>query len=767
MPAASVAKAVIVILLVIFSLPASAQDDALRQAARLDSEHKCADAERIYQQVLKQRPPSAALFNNVGNHYIVCGDAEKARSYFERVLRLYPQHTNANLQLARLAVDRRDGARALEFLARVADPQPAVRLLRAEALHWSGKQSAALAMLDTTQKEIAGDLRLVFLYGLTCARIGAYTRAEAAFNTVLAKHPDDFDVLFNLGRAAGRAGHYDRAQRALEVALKLRPESVDSMVELGQVHAALQDHAKAIFLLTRAKQLVPQRADIVLALARAAHSGEYYGDAALAYDEYLRLKPGDDLARRDRALACAHTDARKDEGLRHLAAYIRAHPEDPLGHYGLAQLSWRDQPREALAHLTTSIKLDPKFAAAYINRAWLLNRLGRTEEAVPDLLKALEIDPRNHRALDQLGLAYGSLDRPADAEKVLRRAVAIAPDDPEILMHLSRTLIELERNQEAQQYLAKFEKVRPRKVRGPWTQPGMIESASLPAAERTRRQIERLRRDANAHPDDPELQFRFASLLLADGRVEEASSEFRVLLGRNPGPLLSREAGSFLLGFELYQLAQQFLERAAAENPAANLDLAIALFSISGPAKALEAIDRVPENERLGDYLLLKARILDLAGQSTESEKVLEQGLKLAVSRPRITRQAAVLLVSHNRAPAALDLLEKGGPDPDLLVTKAVVLGLMKDISSAEKTLKEIQSTWPEWDRPYLVHGLLLEPTQPSIALQKLRMAAALGADGLETRCALARLTSPGQSDPQCACVGGLSELLFPRCARQ
>ena len=395
----------------------------------------------------------------------------------------------------------------------------------------------------------------------------------------------------------------------------------------------------------------------MLALARAASDGEYYGDAAIAYDEYLRLMPGDDAARRDRALACARTDARQAEGLRDLTAYVRKHPDDPLGHYGLAQLSWRDQPQEALAHLTRALQLDPKFAAAYINRAWLLNRLGRTEEAVPDLQKAIEIDPRDSRAFDQLGLAYSSLDRPADAEKVLRRALAIAPDNPDILMHLGRTLIELGRDQEAQQYLARFEKIRPEKVRGPWKQPGMIESASLPAAERTEREIERLRRDAGAHPDDPELQFRLAALLLTGGRVEEASTEFRVLLTRNAGTRLSQQAGSFLIGFEQYQLAQQFLERAAAGNPAANLDLAIALFSTAGPAKALEALERVPQSERSGDYLVLKAGILDMAGRSAEAEKVLDEGLRLTISRPQVRRQAALLLVRHNRAPAALDLL--------------------------------------------------------------------------------------------------------------
>ncbi len=760
-------KAVIVILILVFVLGAAAQDDALRAAARLDSEQKCADSERIYEQELAKKAPSAALLNNVGNHYIVCGDTEKARSYFERVLKSNPQHTNANLQLARIAVDAHQGGRALEYLSRVQITEPTVRLLRAEAMHWSGNASAALATLDAVQKEIGGDERLVFLYGLTCARIRAYSRAEAAFNAVLTRHPENFDVLFNVGRAAARAGHYERARSALEVALKLRPKSVESLLELGQVSADLQDYARAIFLLAKARQLAPQRAEVVLALARAALRGEYYGDAAIAYDDYLRLQPGDDTARRDHALACGRTDTRQAEGLQELTAYIRRHPEDPLGHYALAQLSWRDQPQRALANLSQALKLDPKFTAAYINRAWLLNRLGRAAEAVPDLQKAIEIDPKEHLALDQLGLVYTSLDRPAEAEKVLRQALAIAPENPDILMHLGRTLIELGREQEAQQYLDEFEKRRPRKVRGPWQQPGMIESVSLPASERTKREIDRLRRDAQAHPDDPELQLHLAGLLLADGKVQEASTEFRILLERNSEKQVWQQAGRLLLGFEQYQLAREFLERAAADGGPASLDLAVAMFFAAGPAEGLQALERVPEGERSGDYLLLKARILELAGRSAESEQVLEQGLRLAGSRPQVSREAALMLVRHNRASAALDLLNRtAGTNPDLLLTKAMILGLIDQTSAADKALKGIESQWPEWDRPYLVHGLLLERVQPREAVRKLRTAAALGMTDLAIRCAMARLAAYQKSDPECSCATGLQQLLFPPCSR-
>jgi tetratricopeptide (TPR) repeat protein len=398
---------------------------------------------------------------------------------------------------------------------------------------------------------------------------------------------------------------------------------------------------------------------------------------------------------------------------------------------------------------------------------WLLHRLGRTAEAIPHFHKAVEINSRDPRALSQLGAAYLALDRSADAEKVLRQAVAISPDDPEILMHLGRALMDLGHEQEARQFLDKFQKIRPRRVRGPWRQPAMIESASLSPAERSKREIERLRKDASAHQDDPELQLRLASLLLAEGRVEEAEVEFRVLLTRNAGSLIWQQAGRYLVGFEQYRLAREFLERAAAANPAANLDLAIATFYLDGPAKALSVLEQVPVQQQSGDYLLLKAKILDVAGQAGESQRVLEQGLQLSISHPQLARQAALLLVRHERTEQALEFLTKAaGADPDLLLTRAIVLALADLNSPAEKALKDIESQWPEWDRPYLVHGLLLEKGQPGEARQKLKTAIALGSQDVATRCALARLASEASADQHCSCAGRLYDVLFSECGQ-
>jgi len=747
--------------------PCAQAQDPLREAARLDAEGKCSEAERYYQQALASGPSSPVVLNNAGNHYLVCGEPGKAQAYFERLLKINPDHANANLQLARIAAGRKQGAKALEYLARVKDNSPAVILLRAEASHWAGKRAGALAALDSLEKSAKGDPRVLFMMGITCARIGLYDRAERAFNAVAVKYPSDFDVLFNLGRAAARARHYDRAQSALEVALKLRSGDVDTLLELGLVYAARQDFSRAVYTLAQARQRAPRRADVLLALARAAEDAGYYGDSALAYDEYLELVPGDDTARRDRGRVYGHTGTRLAEGLKELAWYIQKHPGDPVGYFNLAQFSWRNEPDKCLEQLTTAVRLDPNFTPARFARAWLLHRLGRTAEALPDLLAAAKLAPGNARVLDQLGLTYLSVDQPAEAEKVLRQALAISPQDPEVLMHLGRALMALGREEEAQQFLAQFRKVRPKRVRDPRKEAGMIEAATLPAAERRERQIERLRQDSRSHPDDPELQLHLARLLLDDGRVEEAVAEFRDLLTRNAESRIWEQAGAALLRAEQYELAREFLSRAVAERPAARLDLAIATFFTEGPQQALSLIGEVPGGEQAGDYLLMKARILDAAGQTAESEKVLEQGLRQAASRPEVAWQAALLLLHHDRKAEALEVLTRAARsapgNADLLLGKAVVLGLMDRSSEAEQALREIESRWPEWDRPYLAHGLLLEASARNReAREKLRTAVALGSQDPAASCALARLSGSPAPSPRCADLKGLRPWFLP-----
>ena len=287
-----------------------------------------------------------------------------------------------------------------------------------------------MGILDEIQHGAANDARVLMTLGITCASLGLFERAETAFGGVLATHPESFEVLFHLGRAAARAKHYDRAERVLEVARKMRPADPDTLIELGLLYGARQDYSRAVYVLSQARQSAPKRPDILLALARAADDAGYYGDSILAYDEYLSVQPADETARRDRARVCAATGTRLPEGLRELAAYIRRHPEDPIGHYDLAQFLWSSEPEKALEELSAALHLNPRFAPAFFARGWLRQRLGRMAESLADFRSAVRLEPENVRALDQLGLAYLGLDQPGEAEKVLRRAAGNCTERP-------------------------------------------------------------------------------------------------------------------------------------------------------------------------------------------------------------------------------------------------------------------------------------------------------------------------------------------------
>jgi tetratricopeptide (TPR) repeat protein len=244
---------------------------------------------------------------------------------------------------------------------------------------------------------------------------------------------------------------------------------------------------------------------------------------------------------------------------------------------------------------------------------------------------------------------------------------------------------------------------------------------------------------ARARPDDPLLQLNLAGLLLADGQVSEALREYKTLSTLNGDAAIWAQAGRALLDAGEYQAARWFLEQAGS-----HLQLAEALLLAADPAAALKTLEKIPTADRSAEYQLLRARVLDAAGRSEESSQLLAETLKQGTLPPGQARQAGLLLAKSGRYRESLQLLTAAlaaaPAHRDLQLTEAIVLALSGDSASGVARVKRLEARWPEWDRPWLAHGLMLmDMRQPEAAAAMFRSASALGARQELSSCASLR----------------------------
>lgn len=116
-----------------------------------------------------------------------------------------------------------------------------------------------------------------------------------------------------------------------------------------------------------------------------------------------------------------------------------------------------DRPLDALAAFDRAVAQNPRYVEAHLNRAVLLNGLGRTQEAEASFLLAEEfgrpdatgfpavVGNRLANAHAALGDEYRSAGAWDDAVAQYRRALDLRPGYADIRMSLARTLLDAQR----------------------------------------------------------------------------------------------------------------------------------------------------------------------------------------------------------------------------------------------------------------------------------------------------------------------------------
>jgi tetratricopeptide (TPR) repeat protein len=279
--------------------------------------------------------------------------------------------------------------------------------------------------------------------------------AAACYRNAIRLRPDDARWPHLLGRLLQAAGRLPEASMALELAIERAPDDAAAHVYLAEVRQLQGRPADARQHYERALE---QRPGDPAALAGLGQASLEAGDAALAAERLeaaLAATPGADrlhyplgLAYRqlgDEEKARQHLLAAGSVGVRPVdplvdsleelksgerAHLLRGHMAFRAGHYGEAANSYHRAVREV-----------PDSAAAHLDLATAMARLGYTEGAEEELRTALALDSASATAHYNLGALMLGRREIAGALVHLRRAIALDPEDGAAHAALGQALI--------------------------------------------------------------------------------------------------------------------------------------------------------------------------------------------------------------------------------------------------------------------------------------------------------------------------------------
>ncbi len=274
---------------------------------------------------------------------------------------------------------------------------------------------------------------------------------------------------------------------------------------------------------------------------------------------------------------------------------------------------------EAIQDYKKILELDPKLAAAYSNLGRLYYQRGQLDEAIKPLQRASQIDPKLEPPRALLGFVFFQLEDFDKARRELRVAAQLNPGDSTARLFLARSLVELHDFDGALKLLTQLERTDPKNTEVLYTLGNLYSSLAEITIGKIQTvdpnsyllelvlgkvaEIKQLYPDAVEHykraiaraPDVPDLYYKYAHVLWAEGDSKTALAAYDRALEQNPVDYRALWESARILLADNPQEALRRSDRALALKPDVAGAQAIrgrALLALDKPQDAIEALKK-------------------------------------------------------------------------------------------------------------------------------------------------------------------------------
>ncbi|CAK0756766.1 putative TPR repeat-containing protein YrrB [Gammaproteobacteria bacterium] len=525
-----------------------------------------------------------ALQQAVAHHQ--AGRLQDAEHLYRAILKIHPNHPDANHNLGVLAVSVGRAEDSLPFLKSAFEAKPNVRqywLSYVNALFRCGQEDSVRQPAEAGQQPgLDGDpVRQIeqrmsepksmesFAPAIVHREAGRYLDAAAWINEWLVQYPNDADAYAILAHILLLLKREDDARIAIDRALAIAPESSAVQRNLARLLLKQQQWENAMVAANQATSVAPDDPENLIVLATALGAAGRTPLALERLEQALLLRP-------DYAEAFAHRAQLKVQAgdlAGALADSERAVALKPwLAPVWMIVASLRHQREDIegmMQALTSALHADAEQIDALISLGELKRRYGSTDEALVLLEKAVTLAPGNVSAWSNYGAALQQAERLKEARSAYKKALDINPRLAEPLNNLGAMAKRAEDWEGAVVYFEQALALRPGDL--------VLIGNLCTVLERTNR-IERLREclpdslDAATAP--PTLVLVWAKVLLRrDGNLEQArelllraapallndpalAAEMSALLGE-----IHNELGTYRKAFSYFQASNQYAQQ--------------------------------------------------------------------------------------------------------------------------------------------------------------------------------------------------------------
>jgi tetratricopeptide (TPR) repeat protein len=289
--------------------------------------------------------------------------------------------------------------------------------LLGKALDEDGKARDAIPYLERASNLKPGDYENSYDLALANTHVGNYESARDRAQNLLV-YSDTAELHHLLGDVQEKLGNSLEAVRDYERAAELDPREpyvFDWGSELLLHHAP----EPAVEVFTRGNRLFPHSVRMLIGLGAAWFARGSYDQAVQRICQASDLNPNAPLPYLFMGKMQRAEPTPSEEIVEKLRRFVELQPENAEAYYYYAVGLWklRKESQDAAqieSLLNQAIRLDPKFAAAYVQRGILYSEQKDYSRAISDYQQAIHADPQTEEAHYRLAQAYR---KTGDADK--------------------------------------------------------------------------------------------------------------------------------------------------------------------------------------------------------------------------------------------------------------------------------------------------------------------------------------------------------------